>query len=428
MTELILGQTLTYTADPFVEGLAAAHHETHGGVLIDAGQIVAVSPGDGLRAAHPQARVIDYGGALISAGFVDAHMHYPQTAMIASWGKRLIDWLETYTFPEEMRLADPAYAAEIAARAFDLALAHGTTTLCSYATSDPGSVDAFFAEAEARGLRALAGKTCMDRNAPPSLCDTPQRAHDESAALIARWHGRGRLRYVITPRFAPTSTPEQLEALAALWAAHPGCPMQTHLSEQTDEVAWVAELFPQARDYLDVYERFGLLGKGAIYGHSVHLTPRERARIAEVGAGIAHCPTSNTFIGSGLFDLAGVKREGIGVGLATDTGGGSSFSMLRTMAAAYEIGQLRGGALHPAHLWWLATQGAADVLGIGDAVGALAPGREADLVVIDLASTPAIAQRAAQAGDFWEALFPTVMMGDDRAVRAVWSGGRRVVG
>jgi len=428
MAELILGQTLTFTADPFVEGPDAAHHDRHGAVLLRDGRIAATGPAGRMRAAHPDARITDYGDALISAGFVDAHMHYPQTAIIASWGKRLIDWLETYTFPEEMRLSDPGHAAETASRAFDLALAHGTTTLCSYATSDPVSVDAFFAQAEARGLRAMAGKTCMDRNAPPGLCDTPRRAHDESAALIARWHGRGRLGYVITPRFAPTSSPEQLEALGALWAANPGCAMQTHLSEQTDEVAWVAELYPQARDYLDVYERFGLLGPGAIFGHAIHLAPRERARIAETGAGLAHCPTSNTFIGSGLFDLAGLKRAGIPIGLATDTGGGSSFSMLRTMAAAYEIGQLRGTALHPAQLWWLATQGAADVLGIGAQVGAIAPGREADFVVLNLASTPAIAQRAARAEDFWEQLFPTIMMGDDRAVRAVWAGGRKVLG
>jgi len=428
MADLLLGQTLGFAADPFAEGPGAARHESHGAVLIDGGRIAAIGPADTLRRAHPQACVTDYGRALISAGFVDAHMHYPQTGIVASWGKRLIDWLETYTFPEEMRLSDPAFAAQTAARAFDLALAHGTTTLCSYATSDPVSVDTFFAEAEARGLRALAGKTCMDRNAPPGLCDTPQRAHDESAALIARWHGRARLGYVITPRFAPTSTPGQLDALGALWAANPTCAMQTHLSEQTDEVAWVAELFPNARDYLDVYETFGLLGKGAIFGHAIHLTARERARLAESGAGLAHCPTSNTFIGSGRFDLAGLKAAGVPVGLATDTGGGSSFSMLRTMAAAYEIGQLRGTALHPAHLWWLATQGAADVLGIGGAVGGLVPGREADLVVLDLASTPAIAQRAHRADDFWEALFPTIMMGDDRAVRAVWAWGSRIAG
>ncbi len=427
MPDLLLGQTLTFAADPFAEGPAAARHERHGAVLIDGGLIRATGPAAELRAAHPQARVHDYGQHLISAGFVDAHVHYPQTAIIASWGKRLIDWLNTYTFPEETRLADPAYARTIAARHFDLTLAHGTTTACSFATIHPASVDAFFAEAQSRGLRALTGKTCMDRNAPDGLRDTAQAAHDDSKALIARWHGVDRLSYVITPRFAPTSTPAQLEVLGALWAEHPGMLMQTHLSEQTEEIAWVRDLFPAARDYLDVYEAHGLLGPGALFGHAIHLTDRERARLREVGAALVHCPTSNSFIGSGLFDLAGLKGEGQRVGLASDIGGGSSFSMLRTMAAAYEIAQLRGTAVHPAALWWLATAGSAGALGLGDRIGTLAPGREADLVVIDLASTPAIAQRAAQANDLWEALFPTIMMGDDRAIAAVWVNGSPVV-
>jgi guanine deaminase len=425
MTDLLLGQTLAFAADPFVEGPSAAVHRRRGAVLVEDGRIAAVGEADALRAAHPEARITDCGDALISAGFVDCHMHYPQTGIIASWGKRLIDWLNLYTFPEEMRLAhDPEAAAAAAALTCDLALAHGTTTLASYCTTAPHTVDALFAAAAARGMRIVAGKTCMDRHAPPGLIDTAERGHDETAALIARWHGRGRARYAITPRFAPTSTPDQLEALGALWAAHPDCTMQTHLSEQTDEVAWVAELYPEARDYLDVYDRFGLCGPGAVFGHAIHLLPRERARLAEAGAGVAHCPTSNTFIGSGLCDVAGLKAQGVPVGLATDTGGGSSFSMLRTMAAAYEVAQLRGHALHPAQLWWLATQGSADVLRLGDRIGNLMPGREADLVAIDLASTPAIAQRAARAENVWEALFPTIMMGDDRAVRAVWVGGR----
>jgi guanine deaminase len=264
----------------------------------------------------------------------------------------------------------------------------------------------------------------MDRNAPADLRDTAEAAYDQSRALLQRWHGVGRARYVITPRFAPTSSPAQLAALGALWAEHPDCLMQTHLSEQTDEVAWVAALYPKARDYLDVYESAGLLGPNAIFGHAIHLTTRERARLAEVGAAVAHCPTSNSFIGSGLFDMAGLKRDGLRVGLATDTGGGSSFSMLRTMAAAYEIAQLRHVALHPSQLIWLATAGSAAALGLGQRIGSLLPGHEADLVVLDLASTPAIAQRSARANDLWEALFPTIMMGDDRAIRATWVNGR----
>lgn len=427
MAELILGQVLRFAGDPFVEGPEAARFDSHGAVLVEDGRITAVGAADALRAAHPQVPVTDMGRALISAGFVDAHVHYPQTAIIASWGKRLIDWLNTYTFPEEMRFADPAHAARVAARYLDLTLAHGTTSVCSYCTIHPGSVEAIMAEAQARGQRIWAGRTCMDRNAPEGLRDTAQSAHDDSARLLARWHGVDRLSYVITPRFSPTSSPDQLAALGALWAAHPDCLMQTHLSEQPDEIAWVRSLFPEARDYLDTYESHGLLGARGVYGHAIHLTPRERARLAEVGAGLIHCPTSNSFIGSGLFDM-GLARTGARVGLATDTGGGSSFSMLRTMAAAYEIAQLRGQALHPAELWWLATAGSARALHAGGQIGNIAPGMEADLVAIDLASTPAIAQAAARAETPWQAIFPTIMMGDDRAIRTVWLAGRRARG
>ena len=421
MADLVLGQVLSFEGDPFLDGPSAARHWQQGGVLLDRGHIVAVGDGAGLRSRHPAARVTDYGASLISAGFIDAHVHYPQTAIIASWGKRLIDWLNTYTFPEEMRFADPTYAQDIANRYLDLALAHGTTSMCSYGTIHPASVEAFFTAAQARGLRAYAGKTCMDRNAPAALCDTAQSAYDDSKVLLQKWHGVDRLSYVITPRFSPTSTPEQLAALGALWREYPDCLMQTHLSEQHEEIAWVRDLFPQARDYLDTYEAQGLLREGAVYGHAIHLTAREKDRLAEAGASLVHCPTSNTFIGSGLFDM-GLARH-LRIGLATDTGGGSSFSMLRTMAAAYEVAQLRGHALHPAQLWWLATVGSARALHAQTRIGNLAPGMEADLVVINLASTPAIEQATRRADDIWQAIFPTIMMGDDRAVTAVWIGG-----
>jgi guanine deaminase len=271
-------------------------------------------------------------------------------------------------------------------------------------------------------MRALAGKTCMDRDtAPEFLRDTAQSAHDDSKRLLTRWHGVDRLSYILTPRFSPTSTPEQLAALGALWAEHPDCLMQTHLSEQTDEIAWVKSLYPNARDYLDTYEAHGLLGPNGLFGHAIHLEPREIDRLAEVGAALVHCPTSNSFIGSGLFDMG--LRARLRVGLATDTGGGSSFSMLRTMAAAYEIAQLRGTALHPAELLWLATGGSAAALRLGDRIGRLAPGLEADLVVLDLASTPAIAQATARAEDIWQAVFPTIMMGDDRAILQTYVAG-----
>jgi guanine deaminase len=424
---ILLGQTLSFRGSPFDEETEAmTEHESSGAVYILNGQIADVGPRDRVLKAHPTAQVRPYGDKLIMAGFVDAHVHFPQTAMIASWGKRLIDWLNSYTFPEEMKFGDPEYAATIAARYLDLATAHGTTTMCSYATIHPESVEAFFTEAQKRGQRVIAGKTCMDRNAPDGLRDTAQSAYDDSKSLLQKWQGVDRINYAITPRFSPTSTPEQLEAMGALWAEHPDCLMQTHLSEQTDEVAWVKELFPSARDYLDTYEQFGLLGKGGLYGHAIYLEDREKARLREVDGSIIHCPTSNTFIGSGLFDMAGLMADGHRIGLATDTGGGSSFSMLRTMAAAYEIGQLRGVPLHPSQLLWLATQGSAHALHMGDKIGNLTAGFEADLVILDLVSTPAIAQRHAMANDIWEAVFPTIMMGDDRAIHEVWIGGKKV--
>ena len=423
---ILKGQVLSFSGSPFDGERPEDAARLQEAVAVQDGLIAGAGTLAEMQAVLPEAATVDHSGKLIMAGFVDAHVHYPQTAIIASWGKRLIDWLNSYTFPEEMRFADRAYADEIAARYLDLTASHGTTTVCSYCTIHPESVEAFFTAAQARGQRVAAGKTCMDRNAPEGLRDTAQSAYDDSEALIARWHGVDRLEYAITPRFSPTSTPEQLEAMGALWGKHPECLMQTHLSEQTDEIAWVRELFPQARDYLDTYEEFGLLGAKGLYGHAIHLEERERHRLREYGAALIHCPTSNTFIGSGLFDMAGLMAEGQRIGLATDTGGGSSFSMLRTMAAAYEIGQLRGTPLHAAQLLWLATQGSAVALRMDGKIGNIAEGMEADLVVLDLASTPAISQRSERAEDVWEAVFPTIMMGDDRAISEVWIGGRRV--
>lgn len=424
-TRLLLGQTISFSQSPFDSAIdSAVVHHRQGAVLLRDGKIADVGDAEALSQANPEVEKIHYGDSLIMAGFVDAHVHYPQTAMIASWGKRLIDWLNSYTFPEEMKFANPGYAAEISNRYLDLTRANGTTTMCSFCTIHPESVEAFFAEAQRRNQRVIAGKTCMDRNAPEGLRDTAQSAYDDSKALLTKWHGQDRISYAITPRFSPTSTPEQLEAMGALWAEHPDCLMQTHLSEQTDEIDWVKSLFPTARDYLDTYERFGLLGKGGLYGHAIHLEPREKDRLREVDGSLVHCPTSNTFIGSGLFDMAGLIGDGQRIGLATDTGGGSSFSMLRTMAAAYEIGQLRGTPLHPAQLLWLATVGSARSLWMDDKIGNLAPGNEADIVVVDLASTEAITQRESRANDIWESIFPTIMMGDDRAIEAVWIAGQ----
>lgn len=423
--QLLLGQTLGFSADPFSHDIdESVQYHRQGAVLIEDGVIQAVGDADDLRAVHRDARITDYGKGLISAGFVDCHVHYPQTAIIASWGKRLLDWLNSYTFPEESRFFSAEYAQRMAETYFSLILSHGITSACSYCTVHPESVDAFFHAAQKRNMRMFAGKTCMDRHAPDNLMDTPQSAYDDSEALLNRWHGVGRNHYVITPRFSPTSSAEQLEAMGALWKRYPDCLMQSHLSEQKEEVKWVKSLFPMARDYLESYEMFGLLGEGAVFGHAIWLEERERARLLEVNASLAHCPTSNSFIGSGLFAARARKSEGHRVGLATDTGGGSSFSMLRTMAAAYEIGQLQETPLHPAQLYWLATQGSAQALLQGHRIGNLGAGMDADLIVLDLASTPDIAQREARAENFWESVFPTIMMGDDRAIDAVWIAGK----
>ena len=423
---ILTGQVLRFEGDPFVAGVQAARHERQGAVRLSQGKIAEVGQADALIKANPELPRVDYGPHLIMAGFVDAHVHYPQTGIIASWGKRLIDWLNSYTFPEEMRFGDAAYATEIAERYLNLSLSHGTTTMASYCTIHPESVNALFEAALARGQRVVAGKTCMDRDtAPAGLRDTAQSAYDDSKALLERWHGNGRLVYAITPRFSPTSTPEQLEALGALWAEHPDVLMQTHLSEQLDEIEWVRSLYPSARDYLDTYEAYGLLREGGIFGHAIHLETREKDRLKEIDASLVHCPTSNTFIGSGLFDMDGLSAAGHRIGLATDTGGGSSFSMLRTMASAYEVAQLRHRPLHPAELLWLATSGSARALRLEDKIGNISVGMEADLVVLDLSSTPEISQRVEHAEDIWEAVFPTIMMGDDRAIAGVWINGSR---
>ena len=421
---LITGQTISFMADPFVAPPEEALvHRRHGGVLVAEGRIAAVGEADDLRAANPGVAEQAWDDKIVSAAFVDCHNHYSQTAIIASWGKRLIDWLETYTFPEEMRFGDPAYANRIAERYLDLLVDNGIASAAAYCTIHPESVDALFAAAESRNMRMTAGKVMMDRNAPAGLRDSAQAGYDQSKALIERWKGRGRLTYAVTPRFAPTSTPEQLEAAGALWAQYPDLVMQTHLSEQTEEIDWVRRLFPDDDDYLAVYQRFGLCGPGAIMGHAIHLTERERAALSETGAAVAHCPTSNAFIGSGLCNVEGLKAAGVITGLATDIGGGSSFSMLATMRSAYEIGQLRGDALHPAQLWWLATQGSADAMRLGDRIGGLSVGREADLVILDPSATPVLAQRLEMAGSIDEILFALIILGDDRCIAETYLAG-----
>jgi guanine deaminase len=425
-TTILRGQTLSFRGDPFVLNPdEAVDFHADGAVAIAGGKILATGPAGDVIRGHPGAAMETYPHHIIMAGFVDCHAHYPQTGMIASYGAQLLEWLTRYTFPEESKFGDEAYAGRLAALFLDEVLRNGTTTVCSYCTSHPGSVDAFFMAAEARGMCVAGGKMMMDRNAPDALLDTPERGYEESKALIARWHGKGRALYAVSPRFAITSTPAQLEAAGALWREHPDTLMQTHLSENRKEIAWACGLYPEAPDYLGIYESRGLIGPGSNFGHAIHLSEREWAAFAETGSGISHCPTSNLFIGSGLFDMAAARHrdQPIAVGLGTDVGGGSSFSMLHTMKACYEICQLRGYSLHPAKAFWLATQGSAQVMRMADRIGNLAAAYDADIAILDLLATPLIAERTRRAADIWEALFALMILGDDRAIAATYTGG-----
>jgi guanine deaminase len=425
------GAFLTYRGDPFAGGVAATRvYESDGVVAIAGGRIVAAGPASRVLRALPAGTPIERlpRGTLLLPGFVDCHVHYPQLPVIASHGTQLLDWLSRYTFPAERRFHELSHARAAARVFFDETLARGTTTTAVFCTVHPESAEAFFAEAFRRGVRAIGGKVLMDRHAPRALRDTARRGYEESKTLIARWHGRGRLGYAISPRFAPTSTPAQLEAAGALWREHPDCWMQTHLAENRNEVAWVRELFPAARDYVDVYARFGLVGRRAVFGHGIHLRERELSALFASGSAIAHCPTSNLFLGSGLFPWPRVKKASrpLPVGLATDVGGGTSLSMLHTMAEAYKVAQLGGITLSPDHAFYLATRGGAQALDLDDKVGSIEPGRDADLVLLDLHSTSLIAHRMRGADELAEALFVQMMLGDDRAIRSTWVAGRRV--
>ena len=419
---------LTSTGDPFVRGVEATRrYESDAIVVIDDGRIADVGPARAvagrLAPGTPVERLPP--ATILAPGFVDCHVHFAQLPIIASHGTQLLDWLNRYTFPAEQAMRDPVAARAAARFFFDATLACGTTTTASFCTTHRASAEAFFEEAHARGVRAIGGKVLMDRNAPKALRDSARRGYDESRALIRRWHGKGRLGYAITPRFAPTSSPAQLEAAGALWREHPDCWLQSHVAENREEIAWVRTLFPRARDYVDVYGRFGLLGRRAIYGHGIHLREREFGVLAASGTALAHCPTSNLFLGSGLFSWPRAKKRQrpLRVGLGTDVGGGTSLSMLATMAEAYKIAQLAGVSLSPGHLFHLATRGGAEALDLDDRVGSIAVGMEADLVVLDLEATPVLAQRTRNASDLDDALFALLLLGDDRAVRATYVTG-----
>ena len=423
-TRLLRGRALSFRERP--EGPddhASYTYEEDAGLLLQDGLITAFGPFDQIRQQAPDAPVTDHRPHLMLPGFIDTHIHYPQAEVIACWSPALLDWLNDYTFPAETRFSDSDHAARIARLFFDELLRHGTTTAVAYCTSAPASAEAYFTEAERRGMRMLGGKVMMDRNAPQALCDTAQASYDDTKTLIGHWHGKGRAGYVISPRFAITSTPSQLEAAGVLAAEHPDCHVQTHLSENDAEIAFTAELYPEARDYFDVYQRYGLTGPRSLFGHCLHLSGREKAAMAETGSVAVFCPTSNLFLGSGLYNEAGLRNAGVRTAIATDVGGGTNYSMLRTLDEGYKVLQLQRQRMAPIQSFYWITLGNARALSLSDKIGTLAPGSEADIVVLDAQATPAMALRMERAESLSEELFLLQTLGDDRAIAATYVAG-----
>lgn len=365
----------------------------------------------------------DQRGKILVPGFIDTHVHYPQVDVIASYGAQLLDWLNRYTFPAEIAFADRAHADAAAEFFLDRLLENGTTTASVFCTVHPQSVDAFFTASEARGLRMIAGKCLMDQHAPDGLRDTVETGYRDSKTLIERWHGHARSLYAITPRFAPTSSLAQMETMRALAREHPDAYIQSHVAENRAEIAWVNELFPGHRSYLDVYDHFGLLRSKSIYAHCIYLDDVDRARMSAAGATPSFCPTSNLFIGSGLYDLKQALAAGNRVSIGTDVGGGTSYSMLRTLGEAYKVQQLQGVSLSPAYALYLATLGGAKALSLDDKLGSITPGKEADFALLDPAATPLLARRTALRGEPLDTFFALMTLGDDRAIAATYVNG-----
>jgi len=415
----------TPVADPFSNGIDSSYRYFASGYLAvdDDGRIH--SAGDWLD--KPQGEVIDLGeDALITPGFIDTHLHAPQLEMIGSYGGHLLEWLNRYTFPTERKFEDPSHARSVARAFYDELLRNGTLCALVFSTIHREATDIFFEEAEAHGFRGIIGKTMMDRNAPEYLLDASvQQSYDDSRALLQKWHGRGMLRYAITPRFAPTSTPELLEAAGQLKREFPDAWVHTHISENKNEVLWVQSLFPEA-EYADVYDRYGLLDEKSVLAHGVWLTEEELELLAQRGARISHCPNSNLFLGSGLFRLFRVLEAGVIVGLGSDIGAGTTPSMFNAMADAYKVQQVQSVSLSPFHLWYLATLGGARALRLDEETGSLEPGKSADFIVIDPHATPLLSMRTGRAASLVDLLAGLIFMGDDRAVKRSVIAGRTV--
>ncbi len=423
------GRIVHAVGDPASEGMAALEDIADGLLLIENGRIVDLGPADALRDTVGEDTIChDFSGRLILPGFIDTHIHYPQTRVVAANGTDLLDWLARHTFPAEAAFSDPGHARKSARFFLDELLRNGTTSAAVYCTIHPGSVDALCEQALARGMRIVTGKVMMDRNAPPDLRDTAESGYRQSKELIERWHGRGRIAYAVTPRFAVTSTEAQLEAAGTLLREHPGVYLQTHLAEQRSEIATVLRLFPWAESYTAVYDRFGLLGPRSLFGHCIHLGEAELQRLSETASVAALCPTSNSFLGSGLVDLEalGDSRRPVRLALATDIGGGTSYSMLQTMAELHKVARLKGQHIDPAALFYMATLGNARALGLEHEIGSLQAGRIADLVVLDPRRRPALAHRLAAGadGELAELLLALAVLGDEQIVEATFVAGR----
>lgn len=426
-TTVYLGTVLHCVADPW-----SSHADTavewfdEGYLVVQDGRVLEVGDASHLDNKNHDAAVVDYRGNYIVPGFVDAHLHFPQTGIIASHGAELLEWLRKYTFPEEARFGDAAYAARTAKLFVDELLRNGTTSALAFSTIHEESVDALFNAASDANMRFATGKVMMDRNCPENLRDTPETGYESSLSLIEKWHGKDRLTYAVTPRFAPTSSDEQLKVAARLFAEHDGVYLQSHVAENKAEVEWVAELFPWSRSYLDVYDHFGLLGERAVYAHCIYLDDTDISRLAASGSTAAFCPTSNLFLGSGLFDLARAKESDLQTALATDVGGGTSFSMLRTADEAYKVSRLAGSSITPQQLFYEMTMGGAKALHIDSHVGNFSVGKEADFVVLDPNATTLLAHRVERAECIEEVLFALIVLGDDRCTRATHTMGKRV--
>jgi len=424
---LIRGRLLSFKSQPrHITDTDSYLYETDGAVLIEDGMILASGAYDQVKAEADETTVeIDHRPHLILPGFIDCHVHFPQMQVIGSYAANLLEWLNTYTFPEECRFVETAHAERIATHFFDEFLRQGTTTAVAYCSVHKTSADAFFAESARRGTRMIAGKVMMDRNAPQGLLDTPQSGYDETKELIESWHGRGRNLVAITPRFAITSTPEQMERTQVLAREFPDLHIQTHLSENREEIEFTASLYPESTDYTDIYARYGLLGEKTLFGHAIHLSEREADALAEARSVAVHCPTSNLFLGSGLFPLKAIQRRDkpVRVAVATDIGGGTSYSMLRTMDEAYKIQQLLGERLNPLDSFYHMTLGNAEALSLSDKIGTLASGTEADLVVLNARTTPAMALKMEAVTSLTEELFLMQTLGDDRVVVETYVAG-----